>query len=147
MRVLALVVLCVPPFLLTAWTTRDASPAPPQCSAGDIRRNATLLSPSRQAPIYIRYCGRARVLLRVGTNGYAISGGHCLRGTDLPGARGLGGIAIGLLASQPKAPGRGVAFGWGPPFTSVGKVRIDDSEIELGGCVSLLQEPSSSERA
>jgi hypothetical protein len=129
----ALVILCMLTLFLAPSTSHGSTSKPPQCSSADTRRNATLLAPSPNAPIYLRYCGPARAVLRIGTNRYVIKGGHCLRGTNLPtaGPR-LAGIAIGLLSNAPK-PGRGIGFWWGPPFTTVGRLQIDDSEIEIAG--------------
>jgi hypothetical protein len=133
MRSRALVIVCM--FTLTLFlmssTSHGSTVKPPTCSSADTRRNATLLAPSPTAAIYLRFCGPARAVLRIGTSRYVIKGGHCVRGTNLPtaGPR-LGGIAIGLISDAPK-PGRGILLWWDPPFTNVGRLQIDDSEIEI----------------
>jgi hypothetical protein len=114
--------------LLTAWTTKAASPTPPRCSASDTRRNATHF----EAP-YSRFCGPARGVVYLNGETYTIRGGHCYpRQAPRKKRRRLTDITIGLFGDPPATPGRGI---WLPHLlmTHPGLAHIDDSEIEVPG--------------
>ncbi len=85
-------------------------------------------------PVYIRFCGPARALVRVNGRAYRVQGGRCYRGPGTQAStRTLTGIGIGLVVNEPARPGLGVTFFWVPPSTHAGLVKIDDSEIEVPG--------------
>jgi hypothetical protein len=132
-RIAALVVAAVfvVPALATqaSGKTRRALPAPPRCSAADIRRNAVL----RVDP-YFRYCGPARAVVYLNGKTYRIRGGFCL--PRRPGhwrtpRKRLGGVAIGLMANSPAPAGLAVTFWWEPPVAHGQPITIDDSEIQV----------------
>jgi hypothetical protein len=123
--------------MATGWHTGPDSLTPPQCSAADTKQQKTLLVPSTGNPVYIRYCGPARALVRVKGRAYRIRGGRCIRGAlgapKRTSKRIFAGIAIGLIANPPARPGLGISFWWDPPSTRPRRVTIDDSEIEVPG--------------
>ena len=120
-----------------AWTTSPAALTPPRCSPTDTKHQKTLTKPeprNGQLPIYFRFCGPARALMRVNGRAYRVQGGSCYRGLRTQAStRRLMGIGIGLIANKPARPGFGITFFWVPPSTHAALVAIDDSEIEVPG--------------
>jgi hypothetical protein len=122
--------------MATGWRTGPVSLTPRQCSAADTKQQKTLVLPSTGNPVYFRYCGPARALVRVNGRAYRIRGGRCIGdalGVPKRTSNRIAAIAIGLLAPPPARPRLGIVFWWDPPSTRQRRVTIHESEIEVPG--------------
>jgi hypothetical protein len=118
--------------VFTGWTSAATSVAPPRaCTAADAGERAVLFAdgsaPASQGHAYMRFCGAARAVVRVGGATYSIKGGRC--GNRDAQTRWLW---FGLLTdgSRPGAEGLSLVLN---PANRDGRTRVGDSILQVGG--------------
>jgi hypothetical protein len=131
-RTVTVVAISTAALLLSAWSGRAPALTPPTCSAEDTRRGATLNSASGEAggPLYIRFCGRGRLLIRVNGRSWVIRGGNCTQARGVPPTRS---VDFGLITNKPAPPGRGVMLWWVLPPNRSQPVPAQEWAVQLPG--------------
>jgi hypothetical protein len=120
--------------LLSAWSGQEPTPSPPTCSAEDTRRSAILTSGtgSQGGPLYLRFCGRGRLIIRASGRAWILRSGNCIE------SRGpAGNVSFGLVTNDPAPPGRGVMFWWYLPRNRSRPVTVQEWAVELPGFPSV----------
>jgi hypothetical protein len=123
--------------LTTAWTEATPTPGVPECSAEQMKRGAVIYSGTTPygGPLYIRFCGPARIVVRQGSRRWEVPSGRC---TSTEAGR-IGGrrvtirnVMFGVLTNAPAPNLVGVAFWW-DVARKPRPVTVNDGSFELPG--------------
>jgi hypothetical protein len=125
--------------LATAWTEQTPAPGVPECSAEQMRRGAVLNSGTAPSggPLYIRFCGPGRVVVRQAGKRWEVPSGLCTEHRRADGRIVVRNVMFGVLTNDPAPNLVGVAFWWDAPRKPKQRpVTVNDAAFELPGFVA-----------